>query len=83
MKITLEIPEKDLQDILRYSGEIEEGPAVAKLLTAQLMLRRKRELSEKPFREKLNAVLPGWVQPRGAGQENMAWSGPMVEKRVV
>jgi hypothetical protein len=77
MRITLDIPEKDLQDILRYSGENEEGAAVAKMLTLQLMLRRRRELSEKPMIEKLHAALPDWAQPRVADGGAAHWQdGP-------
>jgi len=66
MRITLDIPDRDLRDILRYSGEEEEGVAVAKLLTSQLMLRRRRELSEKPMVERIHAALPDWAQSRDA-----------------
>lgn len=30
MKITVDIPEKDLKDIMRFSGEKKKGPAIAK-----------------------------------------------------
>ena len=46
MKITVEIPDQDLQDILRFSGEKKKGPAIARLVADTLMLKRRRELSE-------------------------------------
>jgi len=46
MKITVDIPEKDLKDIMRFSGEKKKGPAIAKFLATELMLRRRRELSD-------------------------------------
>lgn len=46
MKITVDLPERDLRDILRYSGEKKKGPAIVKFLASSLMLRRRRELSD-------------------------------------
>ena len=46
MKITVELPEKDLKDIMRFSGEKKKGPAITKFLATELMLRRRRELSD-------------------------------------
>lgn len=54
MKITVELPEKDLADIMRFSGERKKGPAIVKFLATQLMLRRRREIS--------NEVLAGRVR---------------------
>ena len=42
MKITVDIPDKDLKDIMRFSGEKKKGPAIAKFLATGLMLRRRR-----------------------------------------
>ena len=71
MRITLDIPEKDLRDILRYSGEDEAGAALAKLLTSQLMLQRRRELCGKPMIEKLHAVPSS--RARSVGEEKGRW----------
>ena len=46
MKITVDIPDKDLKDIMRFTGEKKKGPAIARLVADTLMLKRRRELSD-------------------------------------
>ena len=58
MKITVDIPEKDLKDIMRFSGEKKKGPAIAKFLASELMLRRRRELSDEVMSGKLRFEFP-------------------------
>jgi len=58
MKITVDIPEKDLKDIMRFSGEKKKGPAIAKFLTSGLMLRRRRELSDEVMSGKMRFEFP-------------------------
>ena len=58
MKITVEIPGKDLKDIMRFSGEKKKGPAIAKFLASELMLRRRRELSDEVMSGKLRIEFP-------------------------
>lgn len=58
MKITVDIPEKDLKDIMRFSGEKKKGPAIAKFLATELMLRRRRELSDEVMSGKVRIEFP-------------------------
>ena len=58
MKITVEIPEKDLKDIMRFSGEKKKGPAITKFLATELMLRRRRELSDEVMSGKVRMEFP-------------------------
>ena len=58
MKITVEISEKDLKDIMRFSGEKKKGPAITKFLTSELMLRRRRELSNEVMSGKVRLEFP-------------------------
>jgi len=58
MKITVDIPEKDLKDIMRFSGEKKKGPAISKFLAAELMLRRRRELSDEVMSGKVRFEFP-------------------------
>ena len=47
MKITVEIPESDLREICQVTGERKKGPAIRKLVTDALqMKRRKRFVAE-------------------------------------
>ncbi len=58
MKITVDIPENDLKDIMRFSGEKKKGPAIAKFLATELMLRRRRELSDEVMSGKVRIEFP-------------------------
>jgi len=58
MKITVDIPEKDLIDIMRFSGNKKKGPAIAQFLASELMLRRRRELSDEVMSGKVRLEFP-------------------------
>lgn len=74
MKITVDIPEKDLKDILRFSGEKKKGPAIAKFLSTELMLRRRRELSDQVMSGKFRAEFPDWKKMRNLDREHNPWN---------
>lgn len=58
MKITVELSEKDLKDVVRYSGEKKKGPAIRKFIVTELMLKRRREISQKVLTREWSAELP-------------------------
>jgi hypothetical protein len=74
MKITVDIPDKDLKDIMRFSGEKKKGPAIAKFLASGLMLQRRRELSEEVMSGKFRADFPAWEETRKIDREANPWS---------
>lgn len=74
MKITVDIPDKDLKDIMRFSGEKKKGPAIAKFLATGLMLRRRRELSDEVMSGKFRAELPDWEKTRKVDRERNPWN---------
>jgi len=47
MKVTVEVSQKDLRDMMRFSGEKQRSAAISKFLTSSLMLSRRRELLDK------------------------------------
>lgn len=47
MKITVDLPEKELRDICRITGIAKKGPAIRKLLDDALTLQRRAEISGK------------------------------------
>ena len=57
MKVTVDISEKDLRDIQRFSGERKKGPAITKFLATELMLKRRHELNEKVLSGELSAEI--------------------------
>ncbi len=70
MKITVDIPEKDMKDIMRFTGEKKKGPAIAKLVATSLMLERRRELSEEVMSGKFRVDLPDWRETRAREREH-------------
>ena len=55
MKITVEISEKDMKDVQRFTGVRKKGPAIRKLMANALMMERRREW--------VNKVLTGKSPP--------------------
>ena len=70
MKISVEISEKDLRDIIKFSGEKKKGPAISKFLASELMLRRRREISQKVLAGEWSADLPA---PEVLRQDRNVW----------
>ena len=58
MKISVELSEKELNDVIRFSGEKKKGPAIRKFIVTELMLKRRREISRKVLAAKWGAALP-------------------------
>lgn len=73
MKITVEISDKDLPDILRFSGEKKKGPAIAKLLADSLMLKRRRDLSEKVMSGEGQFEVEAWTVSRSRERARDRW----------
>jgi len=74
MKITVDIPENDLKDILRFADEKKKGPAIVKLVASQLMLRRRRELSDEVMAGKFRVRLADWEGTRKREREENPWN---------
>lgn len=72
MKITVELPEKDLKDIMRFSGEKKKGPAITKFLATELMRRRRRELSDEVMSGKVRLEFPHYEAQRELARKS-AW----------
>ena len=64
MKITVDVSDKDLKDIMRFSGEKKKGPAIRKFIVSELMLKRRREISEKVMSGEWQVQLPDWKETR-------------------
>lgn len=69
MKITVDIPDKDIKDILRFTGERKKGPAIAKLVATSLMLQRRQELSDEITSGRWSVDLPDWRKTRARERE--------------
>jgi hypothetical protein len=47
MKITVELPESDLREICELTGIRKKGPAIRKLITDSLQLRKRARISRR------------------------------------
>ncbi len=74
MKITVDIPESSLPDILRFSGERKKGPAIAKLIESSLMLQRRQEYCDQVMSGELRVDFPDWRVTRAAERKANIWT---------
>ncbi|MGH8164098.1 MAG: hypothetical protein ACREP1_07175 [Rhodanobacteraceae bacterium] len=58
MKVTVEVSDKDLKEIMRFSGENRKGAAIRKLAMDALMLKKRREIAGKFLAGKWSVDLP-------------------------
>lgn len=68
MKITVDLPEKDLRDICRITGISKKGPAIRKLLDDALILQRRAEIAGKFVSGEWGAELAGLEQSKAVGK---------------
>ena len=47
MKVTVELPDTDLEELCRLTGQAEGGGAIRTLITDALQLRRRTEIADK------------------------------------
>ena len=74
MKMTIDIPEKSLSDILRFSGERKKGPAVASFIASMLQFRKRQEILEQVRSGKLRVGFPEWESARIAERKLSPWT---------
>lgn len=60
MKVTVDIPDADLADICRLTGESREGPALLKLINYALMMKRREHFARKFVTGEWGVELEGW-----------------------
>jgi hypothetical protein len=64
MKITVELSDSEMSEITRLTGLRKKGPAIRKLLTDALALRRRAELSNRFLTGEWSAELDGFEQSK-------------------
>lgn len=74
MTITVDISEKSLADVLRFSGEKKKGPAITKFVDSMLLLRRRQEMLEQVRSGKLRVDFPDWESTRAAERALNPWT---------
>jgi hypothetical protein len=68
MKITVEIPDSEIKEICRVTGESKKGPAIRKLVTDALLLKRREKLVEKFITSEWGVELKGFEAAPASGR---------------
>jgi hypothetical protein len=69
MRITVEIPDSAIKEICRLTGESKKGPAIRKLVSDALMLKRREKLAEKFINGEWGAELNGFEAAQTADRQ--------------
>jgi hypothetical protein len=62
MKVTVEVSDSDLQDVLELTGERKKGPAIRLLMEQALQLRRRQRIVERFLSGEWGVQLEGYEQ---------------------
>ena len=74
MKISVELSDAELRDVIRLTGEKQKGPAIRKLVVDTLMLRRRALSSEKFLSGEWAVEFPAFEKLRALDRKD-AWKG--------
>jgi hypothetical protein len=75
MKITVEIPDSEIKEICRVTGENKKGPAIRKLVTDALMLKRRENLVRRFIDGEWGVELKGFESAQAADRVADAQEG--------
>jgi hypothetical protein len=64
MKVSVEVSDSELQEILELTGERKKGPAIRRLMEQALQLRRRQQLAERFLSGEWGVELVGFEQAR-------------------
>ncbi len=78
MKITVEIPDSEIKEICFFTGEKKKGPAIRKMVTDALMLKRRAHLALKFISGESGVELAGFeagqaAERKASHRRNKAW----------
>lgn len=71
MKISVELSDAELKDIIRFTGERRKGPAIRKLVVSALQLRRRAAMSEKFLSGEWAVEFPDWEKLRALDRKDV------------
>src|SRR5436309_414147 len=69
MKITVEFPDSELLEICRVTGERKKGPAIRKLVSAALQMKRREQIVEKFISGEWGVELKGFESGQAADRK--------------
>jgi hypothetical protein len=62
MKVTVEVSDSELRDILELTGERKKGPAIRQLMEQALQLRRRQRMADRFLSGEWGVALDGFEQ---------------------
>ena len=77
MKITVELPDSDLEEICFFTGETKKGPAIRKMVLDTLMMKRREKCVQEVLDGKWGVELSGFEAGRLADR----WAAEIKEKQ--
>ncbi len=69
MKITVEISDSELKEIRKITGEKKKGPAIRKVVTDSLKLKRREEIARKFISGEWGVELKGYEEAKRREKE--------------
>jgi hypothetical protein len=64
MKITVDLSDIELKDVMRFTGERKKGPAIRKFVISELMLKRREDESRRVMSGDWRIDLAPWQELR-------------------
>ncbi|MGI8436708.1 MAG: hypothetical protein ACR2NX_07370 [Chthoniobacterales bacterium] len=71
MKVSVELSDAEIKDILRFTGEKQKGPAIRKLVVSALMLKRRAAMTEKFMSGEWSVEFPFYEEQRALDRKNI------------
>jgi len=70
MKITVDLPDSELKEICFFTGEKKKGPAIRKMVTDALMLKRRAMIAQKFISGEWGVELEGFEKAKSRDRES-------------
>jgi hypothetical protein len=64
MKVTVDIPDSELAEVCRFTGESKKGPALLKMINETLRMKRRAKLAQKFISGEWGVELAGFEHAR-------------------
>jgi hypothetical protein len=64
MKVTVDIPDSEMAEVCRFTGESKKGPAILRMVNDALMMKRRAKLSQKFLSGEWGVELTGFEEGR-------------------
>lgn len=64
MKVTVDIPDSEMAEVCRFTGESKKGPAILRMVSSALMMKRREKLSQKFISGEWGVDLAGFEEGR-------------------